>query len=383
MRGALKIGVVIPKYGTVGGGEKFVYELTERIAQDPNFEVHVFANRWRATDSRASFHRIPIIIFPRFLSMLSFAWFAAREIERVGVDIIHTHERIFTADLFTMHGIPHRMWIETVRKKKMSLFDRAYDYIERRLVESDRCKWLLPVSSLTQEAFMSVYNGRGKTVEVLYPGVELQPFQYGQRTDFRKAVREKYGFKASDKIVLFVSMNFEIKGLDHLMAGMALAKETQTGEPLKLLVVGKGNIRKFERMASDLNIAEDVKFAGIVEKGIEQIYRGCDLFAMLSRFDTFGLTVLEAMAASLPVLISRQVGAKDIVVQGRNGFVVDREDKKAVCSCLLALADDAKLEAMGQEAFQTASKHGWEQASNQVKQIYYSVKSFVSEKMPG
>lgn len=382
MREPLKIGVVIPKYGTVGGGEKFVYELTERIAQDPNFEVHVFANRWRAPDSLASFHRIPIITFPRFISMLSFAWFAAREIEQVGIDIIHTHERIFDADLFTMHGIPHRMWIETVRKKKMSLFDRAYDHIERRLIKSDRCKWLLPVSTLTQEAFMSVYDGHGKTVEVLYPGVELQPFQYGQRTDFRKAVRQKYGFTAWDKIVLFVSMNFEIKGLDYLMAGLAAAKRTPAGKPLKLLVVGKGNIRKFERMANDLNIAEDVKFAGIVEEGIEQIYRGCDLFAMLSRFDTFGLTVLEAMAASLPVLISRQVGAKDIVVQGRNGFVVDREDKKAVCSCLLTLADETKLEAMGHEAFQTASKHGWEQASNQVKQVYYSVKSFVSEKTP-
>jgi UDP-glucose:(heptosyl)LPS alpha-1,3-glucosyltransferase len=116
MSAKLKIGVVIPKYGLVGGGEKFVYEITERLARDPAFEVHVFANRWRVDDSRACFHRVPIITFPRFCSVLSFAWFAGRQIEKVGIDVIHTHERIFEADIFTMHGIPHRLWIKTVRK---------------------------------------------------------------------------------------------------------------------------------------------------------------------------------------------------------------------------------------------------------------------------
>ncbi|WP_319526224.1 glycosyltransferase family 4 protein [uncultured Desulfosarcina sp.] len=371
MKKKLKIGVVIPKYGTVGGGEKFVYELTERIARDPAFAVHVFANRWRAPGSPALFHRIPILKFPRFLSMPSFAWFAKRKIAQVGIDIIHTHERIFDADLFTMHGIPHRMWIETVRKKRLSLFDRAYAHIERRLIENDRCNFLLPVSSITRDAFLSVYNGHGKTVEILHPGVDWHIFHSAQRADVRESVRAKYGFAAADIVVLFVSMNFEIKGLDHLMAGFSMAKHTPAGINLKLLVVGKGNLRKFERLANDLKIAADVRFAGIVETGIERIYQACDLFAMLSRFDTFGLTVLEAMAASLPVLISRQVGAKDIVVQERNGFVVDREDEAAICSCLLTLTDGRRRGAMGQEAFATASNHGWEQVADQVKQVYF------------
>lgn len=371
----LKIGVVIPKYGLVGGGEKFVYEITERLARDPAFEVHVFANRWRANDSRASFHHVPIITFPRFCSVLSFAWFAARQIEKVGIDVIHTHERIFEADVFTMHGIPHRMWIKTVRKKQMSLFDRTYDYIERRLVEGLRCRHFQPVSELTREAFVAEYDCRGKAIAVLYPGIDLQPFVTRDRADCRAFLRRQFGFAESDRIVLFVSMNFEIKGLDHLMAGVAMAKQEAAGRALKLLVVGKGNVRKFRHLATKLGIANDVVFAGICEEGIEQIYLGCDIFSMLSRFDTFGLTVLEAMAASLPVLISHQVGAKDLVTQGENGYVVERKDKQAVSRCLLLLVDDQNIIKMGRQAHLTARQFRWEQTVDQLKTIYRDVRS--------
>ena len=44
---ALKVAVVIPKYGLVGGAEGFVFALTERLAMRPEFEIHVFANRYR------------------------------------------------------------------------------------------------------------------------------------------------------------------------------------------------------------------------------------------------------------------------------------------------------------------------------------------------
>lgn len=370
----LKIGVVIPKYGLVGGGEKFVYELTERLARDPTFDVHVFANRWRANESRVSFHHVPIITFPRFCSVLSFAWLAGRKIKKIGIDVIHTHERIFDADVFTMHGIPHRLWIKTVRKKNLSLFDRAYSHIERYLVEGDRCHYFLPVSLLTQEAFVAEYDCRGKHIEVLYPGIDLEKFVSGDRTQCRDDICRKYGFASLDRVILFVSMNFEIKGLDHLMAGIATAKQQPAGRALKLLVVGKGNVRKFERLASALGIAGDVVFAGVCEEDIEQVYLGCDIFSMLSRFDTFGLTVLEAMAACLPVLISRQVGAKDIVRQGENGYVVDRKDIRAVSEYLIALIDGDNLERMGRQAHATAKQFRWEDTVGQVKQIYRDIR---------
>ena len=133
-----RIAVVIPKFGLVGGAENFASELTTRIAADPRYDVHVFANRWREEAPGITFHRVPIVRFPRSLTTPSFAWFANRAIAREDVDLIHTHERIFEADLFTMHGIPHRLWVRDVRKKRMSLFDRATRRVEEQLGAESR-----------------------------------------------------------------------------------------------------------------------------------------------------------------------------------------------------------------------------------------------------
>jgi UDP-glucose:(heptosyl)LPS alpha-1,3-glucosyltransferase len=168
---AKKIAVVIPKYGLLGGAERFAYELTERLSLNEKYDFHVFTNRWRSDSERITFHKVPIIRFPRFLTTISFAWFANRKISKMNFDLVHTHDRIFDADIFTMHGIPHRIWVHEVRKKSMSLFDRATCMVERYLVNNTRCKIFLPVSSLTEEKFLQEYKIEQKQLRVIHPGV--------------------------------------------------------------------------------------------------------------------------------------------------------------------------------------------------------------------
>ncbi len=50
--------MVVPKYGLVGGGERFVFELTERLANVPGYEIHVFSNKWRSESDHITFHKI-------------------------------------------------------------------------------------------------------------------------------------------------------------------------------------------------------------------------------------------------------------------------------------------------------------------------------------
>jgi UDP-glucose:(heptosyl)LPS alpha-1,3-glucosyltransferase len=102
-----KIAVVIPKYGSLGGAESHTAELTNRIARNEQYDVHVFANQWTNHSENITFHKVPIISFPKFLTTISFAYFAGIRISPINFDIIHTHERIFSADICTLHGLPH------------------------------------------------------------------------------------------------------------------------------------------------------------------------------------------------------------------------------------------------------------------------------------
>jgi UDP-glucose:(heptosyl)LPS alpha-1,3-glucosyltransferase len=368
-----KIAVVIPKYGLVGGAEGFAAELTERIARNDRYEIHVFANQWLKDSPRIFFHKIPIISFPKFLTTVSFAHFTGRQISSMNFDLIHTHDRIFNADLFTMHGIPHRIWVTEVRHKNMSLFDGATKWVEKCLVQNQRCKKFLAVSRLAKEKFLQEYSHVDcKRIQVVYPGVEVQRFRRLNRDECKDEIRRHWDIDVKDFVILFVSMNFEIKGLAELMAGLAKLKSKYPPKKFKLLIIGKGNVRRFGKLARQLGIQDHVLFLGVVHKEmLDRIYLAGDIFAMLSQFDTFGIAVLEAMAASLPVLISGDVGAKDIVGEGTNGFVLEnRNSPDEICDKIGFLLNEELRSKMGDQALKTASRFTWEAAAKKVENIY-------------
>lgn len=368
-----KIAVVVPKYGLVGGGEKFVLELTERIAASPDYEVHVFAHKWKQQSDRITFHKVPVISFPKFLTTVSFAWFAKRRMASMNFDIIHTHERIFHADIFSMHSVPHGFWVREIRRRRMSLFDYGTRWVESRLINKGGCRAFLPVSGITKEKFLQEFNADSGRVQVIHPGVDNEKFNQFNRETCRAEIRKRFSFDDESVILLFVSMNFELKGLDNLMAGMAMTKAKFPAAQLKLLVVGKGNIRKYRSLADDLGIGDDIAFTGVWKENIEQVYLAADIFVMLSGFDTFGMAVLEAMAASLPVVISHNVGAKDLVIDGHNGFVVSREDIDALSARIIFLLKKENRKMMGKEAYKVAQGKTWDHTAEEVLKIYHDL----------
>jgi len=371
---AKKIAIVIPKYGLVGGAERFAYELTARLSYSEKYDVHVFANKWQSDSDRITFHKVPIIRFPRFLTTISFAWFANRKISKMNFDLVHTHDRIFNADIFTMHGIPHRIWVHEVRRKFMSLFDRATCWVEKCLVNNTRCKTFLPVSSLTKEKLLQEYRIEPEKIQVIHPGVDIEKFQRLDRESCRKEIREHFGIDPSDSVILFVSMNFEIKGLDYVIAALGKAKASYPSHNLRLLVVGKGDYKKYGALAQKAGIKDNVIFAGVHKENLERIYLASDIFMMLSRFDTFGMTVLEAMAASLPVIISSNVGAKDLVKEGINGFVIDdTNNADMICEKISVMLDSKARITMAKEACNTASNNSWDTVAKRVENIYEEV----------
>jgi len=125
-------------------------------------------------------------------------------------------------------------------------------------------------------------------------------------------------------------------------------------------------------MAEQLGIGSNVRFSGVTgRENLDALYAGSDIFAMLSRFDTFGMAALDAMAASLPVVLSGNVGAKDLVQEGVNGFVVgDPADARAVAERFSRLFDPAVRGRMGQEAYRTACGQSWDEVARRQIGIY-------------
>jgi UDP-glucose:(heptosyl)LPS alpha-1,3-glucosyltransferase len=365
-----KIAVIIPKYGLIGGAEQFASELTGRLVSSTGYNYHVYANRWQNSAVPITFHRARIISFPKFLTTPSFAYFAGRKINHGHFSLVHSHERTFSADIFTMHGIPHRYWIHNIRRKQMNLFDLATSWVEKKLVYEGNVKKFVAVSSLTKEIFLKEYKIDPDRIAVINPGIDLYDYAGQNKDSVRNSIRSELGINISDPVILFASMNFEIKGLDDIL--ISLARLKAQNRKFKLIVAGKGNIKKYTKLAEQVQIASDVIFTGPVsKKKLIRMYLAGDLYVMLSKFDTFGMVVLEAMAAGLPVIISSNVGAKDIVQEDKNGFVVSNtSDTDYIAAKIALLLDENIRRKMAATAYQTATQNTWDNVTKKYAAIY-------------
>jgi UDP-glucose:(heptosyl)LPS alpha-1,3-glucosyltransferase len=370
-----KIAVVIPKYGLTGGAEQFASELTGRLSLSTSYHFHVYANQWKKSSLPLIFHKTPIISFPKFLTTPSFAFFAQHRISRDHFSLVHSHERIYKADIYTIHGIPHKYWVHHVRRKSMSLYDLATARVEKKLVYEGHCKIFIAVSSLTKDIFLQEYEIDPDQVVVIHPGVDFNDYEKHDKASIRHTIRREWGIHPAELVMIFVSMNFEIKGLDEILP--ALAKLKAWNHPFKLVVVGKGNIHKYKNLAQKAQIGQDVIFTGPLSKeNLIKMYLAGDLYLMLSKFDTFGMVVLEAMAAGLPVMISNHVGARDIVREGENGFIIDdTSDVESIAARAALFFNEGVRRKMSAAAQQTAAQNTWDTVAEKYRNIYDKILS--------
>ncbi|MFQ5551572.1 MAG: glycosyltransferase family 4 protein [Gemmatimonadales bacterium] len=104
-----------------------------------------------------------------------------------------------------------------------------------------------------------------------------------------------------------------------------------------------------------------VKPVGIREAGYPNVYGRSSVLLHLAHADGFGLTVLEAMATGVPVIVSEHAGAADLVRDGENGYVVRPSDIDGIAERLAELAVDPDLNhRMGREARTTAERYDFD-----------------------
>ena len=178
-----------------------------------------------------------------------------------------------------MHGIPHRRWIREVREKRMSLFDRAIARVEDRLVFEGGCRRFLAVSELTRKIFLDEYPVDPARVTVVHPGIDMSPYAKLDRERCRREIRGRFGIAPDETLILFVSMNFAIKGLDHVLRGLGRLRKRNPEARFRLLVIGRGDQKAYGRLARELGLGDAVVFAGAVAREkLPEFYLAGDLY---------------------------------------------------------------------------------------------------------
>jgi glycosyltransferase involved in cell wall biosynthesis len=191
---------------------------------------------------------------------------------------------------------------------------------------------------------------RAERVRVVYNGIPPAP-----EVD-RERVRAELGLEAGTKAIVSVARLHPVKGLDHLLE--AAASLDRSLPAWQLYLIGDGPLREeLERQARELKLTKKVRFLGHVE-GARRLLPGFDLYVSASLMEGLGLSVMEAMAARLPVVATAVGGVKELVEDGRSGLLVPPGDASALADAIgRALADPPGSDQMAHAAQARYQQH--------------------------
>jgi N-acetyl-alpha-D-glucosaminyl L-malate synthase BshA len=372
----MRIGIVL--YPTFGGSGVLATELGMALA-DKGHQVHFITYRQpvRLSSFNANifFHEVRINTYPLFEYPPYESALASTIVDVVlnqKLDLLHVH-----------YAIPHALSayiarkilekndgirlpvITTLHGTDITLVGRDKTYepvVTFSINESDA---ITAVSeNLKEETYKSFHVK--KNIQVISNFVDVSRFSKKPIDAFRQAVAPN-----GERIMIHASNFRKLKRVDDIIRIFAKVRQEV---PAKLMMVGDGPERHMaEELSRELDVCNDVRFVGKQEQ-MEDIMVISDLFLLTSEYESFGLSALEAMAASVPVLSSNAGGIPEINVHGVTGYMapVGHIDEMADYAISI-LKDDNTLAAFKKRAYEHACKFDIHQIVPQYEALYESV----------
>lgn len=175
--------------------------------------------------------------------------------------------------------------------------------------------------------------------------------------------------------ILFVGRLEDRKGLTYLLRGYHRMRKRHVDA--RLIVVGAGpKLREYRRYVATRRI-RDVEFVGHVPLEDKlRYFASADVFCAPSTGqESFGIVLLEAMAAGLPIVASDIHGYKNVVSRNVEGYLVEPRNPRAIAAALYKLAGDPELRSrMGEAGHAKATEYTWENVTQQLVSFYREVR---------
>lgn len=250
-------------------------------------------------------------------------------------DVLHVHSMIFglawAAAIHQRYGIP---FIVTEHSSEF----------QRSRIRSDLLDYLRQQMSFTSQAF-AVSAGLADLLNTQVPlpaGQRWEVMHNMVSSHFGKSATRPARDADEVRVPVFLSVAGLLpnKGHHHLLHALRLARDA--GTFLRLRIGGSGPQESaLKALVAKLDLDKQVHFLGHCSR--EQVAKemfSADALVVSSSYETFGVVAVEALLSGRPVLSTRCGGPEDIIIEGRDGYVVDKDDPVAMCTGLLRLAGE-------------------------------------------
>jgi UDP-glucose:(heptosyl)LPS alpha-1,3-glucosyltransferase len=348
----MRVALTYPDVSRTGGIERVVLECARHLHRRGH-EVHLFASRWQADSlpKGATVHRVPSPSRPAALAMLQYRRRATRALRAIAPSAqVH-------ASFGSQSPLGGVLWVPSVHKAAMEMI-LARRGRGRRLVQQ-----VNPDHLMRLRFEREYYAGRGyagliactaqvraelaryhdvpeEDVVVLPLGFDDSEFNVNRRAELRERARSALGYGPAERVVVFVANELERKGFDTLLHAIARLRFPE----VNLLVVGKVDPARHRSEIERLGLQSRVRYTGPAAD-VGFFHAASDVFALPTRYEPWGLAIVEALASGLPVVTTRLAGASVAITPAENGCLLDDPDDVDALASSLERLIGAELEA--------------------------------------
>jgi 1,2-diacylglycerol 3-alpha-glucosyltransferase len=376
----MRIGMMADLYTPHVSGVTNYIMLSKRHLEKVGHEVYVFTfGDLNYEDEEENVVRSPgrPVLETGYYFSLRFSK-EARKLLRT-MDVVHVHHPFLSGTLALNFCRPRNIPIIFTNHTRYDLYAQHYLPVLPNVIGEAALDAFLPpfcrncnLVIAPSRGMREVLYGFGVDVEVdVVPnGVYVKPFQNPTQT----LERAKFGFEGEDIVLIYVGRLGPEKNLPFLLRSFAGA--VQAYKNLGLMIVGDGPEREnLEDRVKHMGIKDRVHFTGFVPyEQLPSHYGIADAFLTASVTEVHPLSVIEAMAAGLPVLGIESPGVGDTVEDGVTGFLIPDVELAAYTAKLVRLATDHESrKRMGKKAAETAQMYAIENTTEMMVKRYERV----------
>lgn len=372
----MRIGFFTDTYTPQINGVVTSIQLFKKALEERGHDVYVFAptpDQFDDGDDTVRFKSMPFVFQPEMRLAIPLSMEAARLVDEVELDIIHSHDP-FSIGLFGLvvarrHKIPYVHTYHTLYPEYVHyVWDTRFTQRMAERLSKDFCQMCdaIVAPSTKIESYLHEW-GVTTDIEIIATGIDTGRWSAADPA-LVEALRTRLGIEPQDKIALFVGRLGSEKNVEFLIRALW---HSHTPE-LKLVIGGDGPERQaLENLAENLGLSDRVLFAGYLENGdVSAAYHLADFFAFASTSETQGLVIGEALASGLPVVTVEDPAVQDFVTDGETGLVVHAMPEQFARAMDRLAADPGLVETMGRTALERSIGFSIEHQAELLEELY-------------
>ncbi len=366
--------VVIPELHHHGGTERIVHEEVRHFSK--NLRVTVLTSKCGVSlPESVRLVRLPKLLGFGVLKYLSFyvmssLWILGRQLLGKAFDIIYSPginsaQGTVSLSVFARHFLerdlivsrPLNIW-GWLRYGNRLVFNVVVFPLEWMGYRLGRRK-ILCVSKTLVRWMSSCYGVNADRMLVIYPGVDVDEFSPEKVKAIRTIQREKFGFGADDKVILFIGTDLARKGFSYLVEAVRLCRNHH----IKIMAVTQDYAEAYRG-------EKQITFVPPITSVLDY-YSVADLLVHPALFDPFALPVSEAIACGIPTLISQTTGAAEILEDGVDCLVIrsPRDTNEIKSKIELLFADKTLAKRLAQNGRRKVERWTWAEHTRQLEEM--------------